>query len=66
MISNNPQQQCSTDNIKGSKHQATAAEGVCDGAAAGGGVVRKCNSDSGGEAVEEELCRVFRVRMKES
>ena len=51
--SNNPQQQCSTDNVKGSKHQAAAAEGVCDGAAAGGGVVRECGSDSegGGRAV---------------
>ena len=66
MILNNPQQQCSTDNVKGSKHQAAATEGVCDGAAAGGIMVRECGSDSRGGVVEEELCRVFRVTMKES
>ena len=34
-----------------SKHQAAAAEGACDGAAACGGVGRECGSDSGGRVL---------------
>ena len=38
-----------------SKHQAAAAEGVCDRVVAGGGVVRECGSDSGGRVCVDFL-----------